>query len=840
MDNHTFIDRSDELDIISHLMSRLKTDASITHPIREYVGLGGVGKTALLQEIRKLAVKQGVLVSYLDYPSLSSVSAEGKISEIIHRVGSDLKVVPNNSATGLPTPVIDSSSGDINGEYIKRIQELFCVVILDSLNLAPLEVLQGLAEKFLFPLAETGRTLIVLGSRKRLQWGNPNFRLMRRTRSTALLTFPASYTAQQLDPFSNIVQEIQRVTCGHPEANDIVSRILDYAQNLNILDEHSFGDYESRLVSGIVEQVIQKRAIIPVELFKAFSYLSVFRIIDVDLPTDVLSLVDENKKWSDPMEVIQLIREMQDKTDYVVSPNAIDAGYRINEFVRMTLSLHLRFFRPEEFLNISRIAVSYFERKFYKDVSQVHFLIEKIYHYADILRVSYPYLSDLDIASRIRTELRRNLEAAYASPLYLAVANKPILSSPVHNIVERQAAFDKLLSILKQDVELSEKIGDISGAKDSAGNFLLQIVEECWKEFTSSGVGILEILKHYQPKDETGNTLAASYEVSFRRSAKDVIRVTRSFQISPQASQGIRNDSSSAKSLSDVTQLGSGLMGQLPSDIQRLLLEHTEPLVLDVNDTSIPWELLHDGRQFLSVRLPLGKQIRTSEIPRISRTSAGKPRVLIVGVPSASFDPSYTALRFVEEEINQLLITFRGLPDVVFDPANDVLFSEEAHVWEVQKRLKSGQYRIIHFAGHSVYDETTQQGGIVLHDGILKTETIRNSVEGQPLIFLNACQSAQGNTGLSMYGDYRGIHASGIASSFIIGGALSCIASIWEVKDQYSSRFSIAFYSNLMNGLSVGEALRRTKQSEFNRNPEDRTWASYILYGDPIQKIQSL
>ena len=306
--------------------------------------------------------------------------------------------------------------------------------------------------------------------------------------------------------------------------------------------------------------------------------------------------------------------------------------------------------------------------------------------------------------------------------------------------------------------------------------------------------------------------------------------------ISPQAREGISKDVQAAQTKEELIQLGAGLLGQLPTDLQKMLREHTDPLIIDVNDISIPWELLHDGKDFLSLRVPLGKQIRTAEIPRLAREKSDEIRILLIGVPVVP-NSDLQPLQFVEEEISHLQEAFKTLSGITFDPANDILFDKEAHVWEVQKRLKAGRYKIIHFAGHATYDSKSEQGGILLHDGILETETIKNSVGGNPLIFLNACESAQGR-GKFIHTGYLGVYLSGIASAFIIGGAMACVASIWGVLDHKGFQFSIDFYKEITKGAMVGEALRRTKFKEFKKDTVDsRAWVNYVLFGDPTQRI---
>jgi hypothetical protein len=55
----------------------------------------------------------------------------------------------------------------------------------------------------------------------------------------------------------------------------------------------------------------------------------------------------------------------------------------------------------------------------------------------------------------------------------------------------------------------------------------------------------------------------------------------------------------------------------------------------------------------------------------------------------------------------------------------------------------------------------------------------------------------------------------------------------WPVNIQCSREFATLFYQELADGMSLGEAMRRTRSVMAQRHTEDFSWMSYVLYGDP-------
>ena len=59
------------------------------------------------------------------------------------------------------------------------------------------------------------------------------------------------------------------------------------------------------------------------------------------------------------------------------------------------------------------------------------------------------------------------------------------------------------------------------------------------------------------------------------------------------------------------------------------------------------------------------------------------------------------------------------------------------------------------------------------------------------------------------------------------------MGALWPVSDLASARLSVAFYQGLFRGQPVGEALLDARRTVRVAQPEDPSWAAFVLYGDP-------
>lgn len=307
-----------------------------------------------------------------------------------------------------------------------------------------------------------------------------------------------------------------------------------------------------------------------------------------------------------------------------------------------------------------------------------------------------------------------------------------------------------------------------------------------------------------------------------------------------------------------------------PTLREKLLM--TDPLVLELDRTMarVPWELMHQNPgQPLGVLRPLARQLRTAYSPRPSdMVVRTKWQALVIGDPDGTLPASAAEAKAVERTLRAAgidVVLLIGPPD-----ANELgteIGTDPADFYEVLELLQTGDYDIVHFAGHAYFrPEFPDRSGWVFKDDVVLTASKLEGVERVPrLIVANACVSAavstllnarpapptQGAAPVSAASD-SGIVAS-LADEFFRRGVADYIGTAWEVAEIPAKLFAETlykeFFTNLKNaaGLNapartpLGLAVQKARAELFRRSAEfgaaSTVWAAYQHYGDPTRTL---
>jgi hypothetical protein len=196
--------------------------------------------------------------------------------------------------------------------------------------------------------------------------------------------------------------------------------------------------------------------------------------------------------------------------------------------------------------------------------------------------------------------------------------------------------------------------------------------------------------------------------------------------------------------------------------------------------------------------------------------------------------------------------------------------------WEnLRADFGSGQYDVIHYAGHALFvPDHPGRSGLVCSDGrggsrILSGSDLAGLSGLPPLVFFNACESGRvrGASGLldstvasrrrkgtaSSRGGSRARLAGEVAASatgqrltlemarsrsqdnisianaFIRGGVANFLGTYWPVGDLAALTFSRTLYPLLVSGKALGDAVLAARKAVAQEGSVD--WADYLLYG---------
>ncbi len=266
------------------------------------------------------------------------------------------------------------------------------------------------------------------------------------------------------------------------------------------------------------------------------------------------------------------------------------------------------------------------------------------------------------------------------------------------------------------------------------------------------------------------------------------------------------------------------LTGQV-KDRLRMCQNRDLILSLDEELIDIPWELLFDGREFLSLGFNLGRQVRTKQRPHGAeyRGFSNRPKMLILVNPTNDLKSAYREGLYIKDRLSaarkRLTVDFKST-------RVDTLY--------LKKNLRD--YDIVHYAGHCAYDQDNpRNSGWMLNDGRFTIGDITAMGETMPLpsiIFSNACQSAGGVSG-SLHPDYQK-KAYNLAAAFLLSGVRHYIGTVRRIEDEVSFSFAKEFYSLLLRGRTVGECIRMSRARLIREyGTHSIFWAGYLLYGAP-------
>src|ERR1700730_2298924 len=311
----------------------------------------------------------------------------------------------------------------------------------------------------------------------------------------------------------------------------------------------------------------------------------------------------------------------------------------------------------------------------------------------------------------------------------------------------------------------------------------------------------------------------------------------------------------------------------LPPPIQDALRRLDTALIFNTNTSEIPWELVFEGNaksgRFLCQHLSIGRQVTsgrdgTANRPPGSDRSTRKILRRETQGLSVLFLVNPTGDRpLAEEEVATLCTT---LPESV---SRIILYRQQAQQIGMPMRIGADQPHGLHYTGPS--PTTTADGEPVLALGgssRLDTDAVEQlfqSLPRRPLVFLSypedERQSRNGNpTGGASLGrgeilrfaqddkrfaqdDKSAGKADAqetmekLASNLLAAGAGAVLALRWPLNTLRTREFAVLFYQEVADGFSLGEAMRRARSSMVQHRPEDTSWMSFVLYGDPTQRL---
>lgn len=216
---------------------------------------------------------------------------------------------------------------------------------------------------------------------------------------------------------------------------------------------------------------------------------------------------------------------------------------------------------------------------------------------------------------------------------------------------------------------------------------------------------------------------------------------------------------------------------------------------------ALPWELLHDGGGYIGQGKQGGRVRR--RLPNREQHPAYQLAlpIKILLVSPRPKDEAYIDHRISAKPLAQALQNLGELAELtILNPPT---------LQELQIRLKTEQFHVLHFDGHGVYDQYEGMGALCFEQpaqppqrgelDLVHADRLAAIVREHriPLVFLEACQTAQS-------GDDP---LQSVAAALLQAGIVSVIAMTHSVMVVSAELFVSHFYQELAQGQRIGEAM---------------------------------
>lgn len=844
-EDREFVDRNDELAMFGYIIGSIQGQAvggqaPITTRVVNFVGVHGIGKSLLLHKIAELYANNHTLMVLIDFVE-DRFHQEFCRRAIISTILAQVERFVAASERYAPTlhqyrdlkKLFDSDNerqGDVSSAMEMGIKNLlkstleldrYCpiVIALDTVELAPQFLLDWI-EDLVFLLLETGNLVLLTAGRIPLNWRNLNTK--RLTKNVPLQPFGADDVKAQAAALGvdasnpSLASMVYQLLCGYPKGSKhIIERFGSILVQKDIRPER-LAELEKTAIHEVTDDLLVHH--VPrnePELLTVIKLLACVRQFDLNIMRDLIltfapHCFDESEERV--MKCFTIIGKLH-QTRLVTSSTS--NRWQLALMARQLVSASLRVAEPQKFIEINRTAVEIYEQIIPEvpEVEQGGWLVELLFHFATLLKLENA--SEDDLLTKFQNEIQRQIHKQ----------QRP--AGALHTLLEQ------LFQYLKHDHEIKSITGRLHATLLNYVATLMvqaeQTVSRCRLTVTRDGESYSISFSGGNDATVIERTVAVPDELRARLIDRFQDIVTKLNFAYDQHRQGhrIRDDAYSLQ-LGELREIG-GLMFDtyLPVEVQQSIASTALPLVVETNDSSLPWELAHDRSDFVSCRIPLSRNLKEGysfkkepgTIP-VTRLNA-----LLIANPTEDLPAAEREVH----RINEVLTSAGALVDI--------LVKSEASSLNILQKLRSGKYNVIHYSGHAAFNpqKSSQSHLVCANSTPLFAEQIERILQGNPLVFLDACHSGAITSTAS--GTQIGTLQEGLIASFLRKGAVACIGALWAVDDELAAELAVHFYQSIADGATIGEALRIARTQIRKQDAHSISPYAFAMYGDPMYKL---
>lgn len=810
------IDRKSEREQIIRILD----SAEHKHPFfagLEFSGLAGSGMTRLLQEVAEECRQRQFPFIQLDCETGDGLS-EGEQTELF------LRQFVGQLGQHTSTAELSAAVGSLNQfryALANSLQDLPLILLVENNQHARQGIIDWFRKVLVEPLLDDGLirsiVLFMAGRSSQLVQSQWRARLGEQLQTFQLLPFDKEQTREHISKlpglkgYSEATETIFAFSKGHPYTTEsLASHLSELGVPSEKVTQHE-GTLARHLYEAVIKQYILRDA--PDWALPLLELAAVPRRFDPSLLSDLARGQDLDLGTRQSIQWFRIrVAQLRYPPLSLVDIEASIPAYHLKRPLREMLNAALLELRPQALAAMHSQA-----RRYYSDIlfqsPQVErnfasVVLELLYHTSQIVMIEQtwrerPNLNDTDVE--------------------LALADRSVTTTAVSNYLS-----ELLEEYNSRSAFLAEDVSDLGA--------MLERDEDLQATLGADGKASLIRLTKNIPSSEKVASASAQ-----RSLAPANLRITRigvnEFNIAltkyNQMVISSQNVFSSIRFRWDDWRSVRKEVGQaafslyLPVFTQDFLRRENGPIRIITDVSDIPWELLHDGTEYLCMSHPMTRTPLLMESPRVFPQLQAPFYALVIGNPTGDIPEAAR-----EAEAVSAFLEKRGL-------FVETYIGNAASAQRLAIQLATRRYQMIHFAGHGYSDERNPASrGLALADTVFLAAEFARILTSQVLFLFNLFggQHAESRTSHSNFG---GELLNSLASTALLGGAKGCLGPMWSTDDNVRIEFALKFYDLILKGVSMGEAVMQTRQQIRRDFSDSEVWANWVAYGDPLAVLNT-
>jgi len=272
----------------------------------------------------------------------------------------------------------------------------------------------------------------------------------------------------------------------------------------------------------------------------------------------------------------------------------------------------------------------------------------------------------------------------------------------------------------------------------------------------------------------------------------------------------------------------------IPNDFKEQLKKQNNIIWIVNKETALfPWELLQDRlaeSRPLSINSGMIRQLATQDYRTIVNPVMSKTALVIA-------DPD------LKDAFKQLVEASREgtrISEIIERNSFTTKTLINKGPGEILVSLLSKEYKIVHFAGHGIFNEDSDKpSGMLIGPNAFLTPAMINQMSSVPdLVFVNCCYGGASNSDSEKLMQSRHRLAANIGTQLIDIGVKAVVVAGWAIQDRTALEFAEEFYNQMFSGENFGLAILKAREKAFDYSGNsNNTWGAYQCYGDPFYTL---